>query len=62
MATVPVYYFRKYDVTADEPAVSQRMATLSAIRREGGMPVMDSRKDVESTEVDADGFYRPNVR
>jgi hypothetical protein len=62
MAQVPVYYFRKYDIATDQHAVSQRMATLDAIWREAGMPIMESRKDVESSEVDAEGFYPPVAR
>jgi len=57
MARVKVYLFRKkHDVVRDESIVSERYATLEAIVRSGGDPIMNTALEVDESQLDAEGF------
>lgn len=55
MTDVSVYYFMRHGVPGDEELLSQRRATLEAIKFRGEA-VMQSRRVVDHTEVDGNGF------
>jgi len=57
MERVKVYYFIKYDQAAGENRRSQRPATREAIERAGGVIVVESEKEVPTSELDGNGFY-----
>ncbi len=55
---VTVYFFRKFDVIGGEYRVSNRRATLEAIERARGEPIMDSAIQIGDGELDEEGFRR----
>jgi hypothetical protein len=55
MSDVSVYYFMRRGGTGDEKLISKRRATLEAIK-DRGEAVMPSRRIVDHTEVDRNGF------
>ena len=57
MQKVTVCYFTKYDVKTDQEVRSQRMATLEFITRIQGHPLKDTAKEVDASELDAEGRY-----
>jgi hypothetical protein len=67
MAKVTVYYFECWDIKTDKYTVQKRMATRKFIDRliEGGAScktLMNSAKEVDSSEVDENGRYPITVR
>jgi hypothetical protein len=57
MEKVTVYAFEVYDIVADRIFVPGRMATIGFIERIGRVPIMDTAKEVDATEVDEEGRY-----
>ena len=57
MQKVTVYYFTKYDGRTDQEVRPRRMATLEFITRIQGHPLMDTAKEVDASELDAEGRY-----
>jgi hypothetical protein len=57
MAKATVYYFQGYHIVTDEIITSKRMATLETIKRFCCTPIMDTAKEVDTSEVDEDGRY-----
>jgi hypothetical protein len=55
MTDVHVYYFMRHGRPGDEELLSQRRATLETIKYRGEA-VMESRRVVDHTEVDGNGF------
>ena len=55
MSDVSVYYFMRRGGAGDEKLISKRRATLEAIK-DRGEAVMPSRRIVDHTEVDRNGF------
>ena len=55
MSDVSVYYFMRRGGAGDEALISKRRATLEAIK-DRGQAVMSSRRIVDHTEVDRNGF------
>jgi hypothetical protein len=55
MSDVSVYYFMRPGGAGDEKLISKRRATLEAIK-DRGEAVMPSRRIVDHTEVDGNGF------
>jgi hypothetical protein len=55
MADVSVYYFVRHDGSGGKGLLSQRRATLAAIK-DRGEAVLQSRRVVDHTEVDRNGF------
>jgi hypothetical protein len=56
MADTYVYYFTVRDARTGAFAHSKRRATLEAIERSKGEPVLESQLEVDGTEVDSNGF------
>lgn len=57
---VTVYKFEVYDIINDKIVVPNRMATMEFIKRINSVPLMDTAKDVNSSDVDGDGRYKNN--
>ncbi len=55
MADVSVYYFMRHGTSGGKGPLSQRRATLEAIK-DRGEAVLHSRRVVDHTEVDGNGF------
>jgi hypothetical protein len=55
MSDVCVYYFVRHSGTGDQESLSKRRATLETIK-DRGAAVMRSRRVVDHTEVDRNGF------
>jgi hypothetical protein len=53
---VTVYYFAMYDINADKIVGSRRPATLDAIKRFGGIPLMDTAQVVDPSRIDDIGL------
>lgn len=58
MTDMYVYYFKGYPGSAGENTLSERPATLEAIKARGE-PVMASQIVVDHTELDPEGFLNP---
>ena len=58
MPDVEVYYFMGWDQMQGDNLRSQRPATLQAIKVRGGTPLPETRRIVDSSELDHDGFLR----
>lgn len=52
-----VYQFTRFDIFQGKNIVAKRMATLEAIKIFEGTPIMNTVKEVDSTEVDENGHY-----
>jgi hypothetical protein len=61
MKKVTVYSFKGYKVTTNKTIISDRMATLDAIKRFGCTPIMERSKEVDASEVDEEGRY-PKIK
>jgi hypothetical protein len=55
--TVAVYTFHVWDKKAGNNVVSPRMAIPDTIRRLKGMADLESKRIVDASAVDAEGFY-----
>jgi len=58
MKKVPVYFFQKYDIISNQKVRSKRPATLEAIDKVKGEPIMETALEVDETELDGDGFRK----
>jgi hypothetical protein len=56
MTDVSVYYFMRHSGPGGQGLLSRRHATLDAIEARGCEPVTQSRRVVDHTEVDGNGF------
>ena len=56
MASVTLYYFEGYDFENDKVVRSKRPATMEFIQRHHLHPVPDNAVEVDSSQVDAEGF------
>ena len=54
---IAVYTFEVWDPLKGAIIVAPRMATAEAIRRVKGMASLESKRLVDESTVDADGFY-----
>jgi hypothetical protein len=62
MATkVAVYNFKKYEIATDERRIGYAKGTLSAIEFADSKPILETEEMVDVSELDGDGFYRPNL-
>jgi hypothetical protein len=61
MADTYVYYFKIPSQRTGQSVLSQRRATLQAIKRSRGEPVLESRLEVDLAEVDSSGFLVRSV-
>jgi len=57
MPKVTVYYFKMYDIITDQMIQSRRMTTLEKITELGGVPLKETGKEVDTFDIDPDGFY-----
>lgn len=57
MPKTTVYYFTNYNIVTDEIIQSKRMATLETIKRFNFTPLMDTAKEVETSQLDDNGLY-----
>jgi hypothetical protein len=58
MAVIAVYRFISWDPDAARDIESSRFATLKAIHVCNGRNIEDSRRLVDTGEVDASGYYQ----
>jgi hypothetical protein len=58
VVTVTVYYFRKFSMETGASERARRPATMEAIRAFGGDPIMASAQQVDSVQLDGNGFLR----
>lgn len=57
MSKVTVYYFTDYNIVTDQIIRSKRMATFVWVKSLNYMPLMDTAKEVDISELDDDGLY-----
>jgi hypothetical protein len=57
MPKTTVYYFIGYDIANDQMIRSKRMATRERIKRFNCSPLNDTAKEVDTSELDDNGFY-----
>lgn len=57
MPKITVYYFTGYHIATDQIIHSQRMATLETIKRFNCTPLMETAKEVDTSELDDNGRY-----
>jgi hypothetical protein len=57
MPPVAVYRFEIWDQEVGKNAMTPRFATLEAIGRVHGNPIVESMRTVDSGDLDGDGFY-----
>ncbi len=63
MALIAVYRFTLWDQNTGKNTMCSRFATLKAIDRCDGRNIEESRRLVNSSELDADGFHQaPAIR
>jgi hypothetical protein len=60
MSQVEVYYFTGWDQMEGDNLPSKRPATMEAIRVRGGTALPETRRVVDSSELDGDGFLKPD--
>ena len=58
MSKVTVYYFEKYNICKDEMTVSQSMASLAWIKKNGFLPLEKTSKTIDKSALDGNGLYR----
>jgi hypothetical protein len=58
MANVEIYYFKGWDQVAGEDLNSRRPGTPDAIRRVGGEMILETRRLVDSGDLDDNGFLK----
>jgi hypothetical protein len=57
MQKITVYYFTKFDIKTGQEVRSIRMATFEYIDRIKGMPLWNTVKEVNVTDIDENGRY-----
>jgi hypothetical protein len=57
MPKTTVYYFIGYDIATDQMIRSKRMASRETIRRFNYKPLNHTAKEVNTSELDDNGFY-----
>ena len=57
MPQVAVYRFSRINDNTGEDGVSQQFATLKAIKLFNGRNLEETRRVVDSSELDSNGFY-----
>ncbi|MGC9976190.1 MAG: hypothetical protein ABSC57_05670, partial [Syntrophales bacterium] len=57
MPKVTVYYFTDYNIVTDQIIRSKRMATFVWVKSLNYMPLMETAKEVDTSELDDDGLY-----
>jgi hypothetical protein len=58
MSSIAVYQFASPDPDTGQVVVSSRFATLKAIKVCNGRSIEESRRLVDTRELDANGFYQ----
>ena len=62
MGTVVVYHFEMTSAKTAENSRSKRPATREAIEAMGFIPLMETAEVVDHTQLDGNGFVRPELR
>ncbi len=57
MSKTTVYCFEKFSIHQGQTVVSSYMATLEAIKSFDAIPLMDTAKEVDASELDENGRY-----
>ncbi|MGD0021716.1 MAG: hypothetical protein ABSC54_05375 [Smithellaceae bacterium] len=60
MPKTTVYCFTKFDIKQSKNIMAKRMATLEAIKSFNCVPLMNSAKEVDISELDDNGHYPKN--
>jgi len=59
MSKITVYYFKKWDIYLDKNVQSKSMATFEKINEiQGALPLLETAKEVDTSNLDPDGFYQ----
>jgi len=62
MPKTTVYRFTIFDISQGKNVSSKRMATIEAINRFNGEPILDTAKEVDLTKVDENGRYPKTIK
>jgi hypothetical protein len=62
MGTIVVYHFEMSSANATAHSRSKRPATREAIEALGFTPLMETAEIVERSQLDGNGFVRPELR
>jgi hypothetical protein len=55
MPEIEVYHWTRWDQIAGDNVTSKRPASLETIQRRGGKPILETRRVVDSTDLDGNG-------
>jgi hypothetical protein len=58
MSEVEVYLFVKLDHTAADSVTLRRHATLESIKQRGGEPILETKRVVDTSELDENGYLK----
>jgi hypothetical protein len=58
MTEVDVYYFTGWNQMQGDNLLSRRPATLESIKTRGGTALPETRRTVDTSQVDANGFLK----
>jgi hypothetical protein len=58
MSDVEVFYFVKLDMGAADSLSIRRHATLASIKERGGEPILETKRVVDTSELDENGFLK----
>ena len=59
MDTIEVFYFKAWDHERGEMVTSKRAATLIAISGGLGIPLLETRREIDVSNLDEHGFENP---
>lgn len=58
MAAVEVFHFVKLDHVPADSVTLRRHATLESIKQRGGEPILETKRVVDTSELDENGYLR----
>lgn len=58
MPKITVYYFKKYDIRMDKYLRSKSMTALEKITEIHATPLIETAKEIDTSNLAPDGFYR----
>ncbi|MGA8705393.1 MAG: hypothetical protein WB646_00240 [Steroidobacteraceae bacterium] len=61
MAEIDVYYFTGWDQMQGDNLLSERPATLESIKTRGGTALPETRRSVDTSQLDGNGFLKQEL-
>jgi hypothetical protein len=58
MSEVEVYLFVKLEHAAGDSVTLRRHATLESIKQRGGEPILETKRVVDTSELDENGYLK----